>query len=288
MVRVGLLHPGEMGAAVGRVLLANGHTVSWAAEGRSAASRARADAAGLHAVATVATLLASVDIVISLCPPGAALELATDVAALGFAGTYVDANAVSPALAREIAGVIGAAGGSFLDGDVIGGPPVPGSGTRVYFSGQGADRLAQMLDPFGVDLGPDPTAASALKMCYAAWTKGTWALLAALRAVALELGVEDTLLAEWERSQPGLAERSERAATTNARKAWRFAPELAYIADTFESVGLPGGFARAASEVYRRLDGFKDVTDPPLADVLAALTRPAETAALPRPAEPAG
>ena len=274
MVQIAILHPGEMGAAVARVLVANGHRLHWAAEGRSAATRQRAEAAGLLASNVLVSLIDSVDMVISLCPPGAALQQATTVAGLGFRGTYVDANAVSPATARRIAAVIEAAGGSFLDGDVIGGPPTAGATTRVYVSGEGAGRLVEMLDPFGVDLGADPTAASALKMCYAAWTKGTWALLAAVRAAANELGVEESLLAEWQRSQPGLVERSAWAATANARKAWRFAPELAYIAATFESVGLPGGFADAASEVYRRLEGFKDVAEPSLAEVLACLPRP--------------
>jgi predicted dinucleotide-binding enzyme len=50
-VIVGVLHPGEMGAAIGDALHAGGHDVIWAFEGRSEATRARA--AGLRDVATL-------------------------------------------------------------------------------------------------------------------------------------------------------------------------------------------------------------------------------------------
>ncbi len=44
---IGLLHPGEMGAAVGGCLAGLGHTVRWASAGRGAATAARARHAGL-------------------------------------------------------------------------------------------------------------------------------------------------------------------------------------------------------------------------------------------------
>ena len=274
MTRIGLMHPGEMGASVGLVVVGNGHDVRWAGAGRSIATRTRAEAAGLADCGDVANLVRSVEVVVSLCPPAAALDVATEVAALGFNGIYVDANAVSPDTARQIADIVQHAGATFIDGDVIGGPPTQSATTRVYLSGIGAATIAELVAPYGVDLGPDPTAASALKMCYAAWTKGTWALLTAIRGAARKLDVEDALLAEWERSQPGLAERSTWAATANARKAWRFAPEMDHIAATFASVGLPAGFASAAASLYRQLDGFKDVKDPPLSEVLDAVLAP--------------
>jgi len=120
-----------------------------------------------------------------------------------------------------------------------------------------------------------PGAASALKMVYAAYTKGVSALLMGIRALAASEGVDDALLAEWHRSQPDLPKRSEAAARDNARKAWRFVGEMEEIAATFEGVGLPGGFHEAAGEIYRRLVAFKDVVDPPtMAELVGPLTRP--------------
>ena len=102
--------------------------------------------------------------------------------------------------------------------------------------------------------GHDATAASALKMAYAGWTKGSAALLLAVRAAARDLGVEDELLAEWARSQPGLDERWAAAARTAEAKGWRWTGEMEEIADTLGAAGQPEGFHRAAAEVYRRHD----------------------------------
>ena len=115
----------------------------------------------------------------------------------------------------------------------------------------------------------DGVEASALKMCYAAWTKGTAALLLEIRALARRAGVEATLLDEWSRSQPDLARRCD-AAVGVAGRGWRYAGEMEEIAATFASCGLPGGHALAAAEVYHRLAGFKGAR-PSVDTVLAAL-----------------
>jgi hypothetical protein len=160
-----------------------------------------------------------------------------------------------------------------VDGDLIGGPVRPGGGTRLYLSGVAAGEVAALFaatDLEAVNLGDDVTAASALKMCYGAWTKGTSALLLTIRAAAAAYGVEEALVTvtEWARTQPDLAARTQAAAGT-ARKAWRFAGEMDQVAVCFAEVGLPDGFARAAAELYRRLAPGKELPDdPPLYEVL--------------------
>ncbi len=272
---IGLLHPGEMGSMVGAAARANGLRVLWASEGRSAPTRERAAAAGLEDANSVDVLITASQVIVSVCPPHAAADLAREVAGRGFAGTYVDANAISPETAREIGGIIERGGATFLDGGIIGPPPrVPGS-TRLYLSGARAGVIASLfargpLEAIVIDGGPG--AASALKMAYAAYTKGTAALLMAIRALAAQAGVDDALLREWERSQPQLAAQAERAVRSNTPKAWRFVGEMEEMAATFERSGLPGGFAQAAAEIYRRLAPYKDSpVPPPLADVLKAL-----------------
>ena len=117
-----------------------------------------------------------------------------------------------------------------------------------------------------------PGAASALKMAYAAYTKGTAALLVSIRAMAIRAGVDQALLDEWARSQGDLGARSERAAGETARKAWRFTGEMAEIAATFDDAGLPDGFFRAAGEIYESLAGYKDAPGmPSVAEVAKAL-----------------
>jgi 3-hydroxyisobutyrate dehydrogenase-like beta-hydroxyacid dehydrogenase len=278
MTTIGLLHPGDMGAVVGGCARAAGQRVLWAAAGRSADTRARAAAAGLEDAGGVAKVLATSDVVLSICPPHAALDLAREVAAQRFTGLYVDGNAVAPATAREIGVIVERGGATFVDGGLIGPPPRAAGSTRFYLSGREAKRAVALFEGSALEaiaINDVPGAASALKMVYAAFTKGTSALLMGVRALAASEGVDDALLAEWHRSQPDLPRKSEAAARDNARKAWRFVGEMDEIAATFEAAGLPSGFHQACGEIYRRLAEFKDVTTPPaMADLVEPLTRP--------------
>src|SRR6266516_1481083 len=115
---IAVLHPGEMGAAVGRCLTGSGHQVLWASQGRGTATAARAEAAGLADARSIEEVAGRAEIIMSICPPHAALEVARAVA--GFQGMYVDANAISPATAREVAGIVEAGGASYVDGGIIG------------------------------------------------------------------------------------------------------------------------------------------------------------------------
>lgn len=271
---IGVLHPGEMGSAVAAAS-AGGASVLWASEGRSVRTRRGAEGAGLHDVGTLSALVSRSDVVLSICPPHAAVDVARAVAAHRFSGLYVDANAVSPGTARDIGAIVERAGAAFVDGGIVGPPPQRPGTTRLYVSGKEAVRVAA---PFAsgplevIVLDGPPGTASALKMAFAAWTKGSAALLMAIRALAAAEGVDDALVREWERSLPDLPGRSEAAVRGNARKGWRFVGEMDEIAATFAAAGLPDGFHRAAAEVYQRLARYKDASEPPpLAEVAGVL-----------------
>jgi 3-hydroxyisobutyrate dehydrogenase-like beta-hydroxyacid dehydrogenase len=272
---IGVLHPGEMGSEVGAAARANGLRVLWASEGRGAQTRERAAAAGLEDVTALAPLVAASQVILSICPPHAAMDLARTVAAQAFSGIYVDGNAVSPETAREIRRIVEQGGATFVDGGIVGPPPRSRGTTRLYLAGAQAEGIARLfeqgpLEAIALDGGPG--AASALKMAYAAYTKGSTALLVGIRALAIQAGVDQALLREWTRSQPELPARSERAARESARKAWRFTGEMAEIAATFDDAELPSGFFLAAGEIYERLATFKDAPDTPsLAEVLKAV-----------------
>jgi 3-hydroxyisobutyrate dehydrogenase-like beta-hydroxyacid dehydrogenase len=250
---VGLLHPGEMGAAVGRCLTGAGHRVLWASEGRGPDTAARARDAGLTDVRTARRLAAEAEIILSVCPPHAALDVAWAVH--GFTGLYVDANAIAPGTSREVAQLITESGGRYVDGGIIGSPPLTPGTTRLYLSGADAPQVQSLFE--GTPLEPriargSGTAASAVKMAYASWTKGSSALLLTARALARAEGVEDDLLAEWALSQPQLPDQVARAARAAVTKGWRWVGEMEEIAQTMASAGLPDGFHQAAAEVYRR------------------------------------
>ncbi len=276
MTTIGLLHPGEMGSSVGGAGRAGGARVLWTSDGRSASTRTRASADGLEDAGTLAALIAASDVILSVCPPDAATDVARAVSALNFRGIYVDANAVSPATAREVGTIVEKAGATYVDGGIIGPPARSRGTTRLYLSGQAAPGVARLfegspLEAIVVEGGAG--AASAVKMAYAAWTKGSAALLLAVRALATAEGAEAALLAEWKRSQPDLPGRSESAAKGNSPKAWRFAGEMDEIAATFAGAGLPDGFHRAAGEIYRRMEGYKDAPPPRIEELARALLK---------------
>jgi 3-hydroxyisobutyrate dehydrogenase-like beta-hydroxyacid dehydrogenase len=259
MAKIGLLHPGAMGAAVGAALAAPGHEVLWASAGRSDATAARAADAGLVDAGEVPALLERSEVVLSICPPHAAPDVAAQVA--GFGGLFVDCNAIAPFTASAVARTVEAGGAAYVDGGIVGPPPADGASTRLYLSGPRAAEVAALFAGTPVDardLGPEPAAASALKMAYAAWTKGAAALLLAALAAAERLGVEAALRAEWAHSLPDLPARAERARADATEKGWRWVGEMEEIARTFADAGLPAGFHQAAAEVFaagERADG---------------------------------
>ena len=272
---IGVLHPGEMGSAVGACLTRRGLTVLWASAGRSPATADRAAAAGLRDVGTASEMSSQADVILSVCPPHAALEVARSVA--GFRGIYVDANAVSPATTRKVAEIVTAGGASYVDGGIIGAPPRSPGDSRLYLSGLWAEEISHLFTGTPLDaqvIGDQIGRASAVKMAYAAWTKGTAALILAIRALARAEAVEQTLLAEWELSQPTLTARSHSAARSATEKGWRWVAEMEEIAATMAAAGLPPGFHQAAAAIYTRVPHATNsapTNEPPLTTVINAL-----------------
>ena len=223
----------------------------------------------------LAQLATECDVIISVCPPDGAQALAAKVAATNFAGTFVDANAISPALSANIGAGFGE---RYVDGGIIGPPARKAGSTRLYLSGARATQVADLFTDSvlaSVVLPEGGTAASALKMCYAAWTKGNGALLLSVRGLAQRYAVGAALETEWEISQPGVLSRAEALAGAVAPKAWRFAGEMREIADTYEKVAMPRGFHDSAAEFYSALSGFKNQQGVSLTDLLEHLEQTA-------------
>ncbi|MFK7963856.1 MAG: DUF1932 domain-containing protein [Burkholderiaceae bacterium] len=275
-----ILNPGAMGSAVGSRLVGKGHVVYCVRDGRGEKTIARAEAAGMQACESLSEGLSRTSIVLSVCPPHAALDVARQVAQHEFSGRYVDANAVSPETSAQVGSLVEAAGAQFTDGGIIGPPPVNGRRARLYLSGAGASELAELLDAeslSAVALQGSGTAASALKMCFAGWNKARTALLLNLRALSAHHGVDEALLREWGAMEPELLRLFEpgsgQSVMGNAAKAWRWSGEMTEIAKTFEQAGLPGGFHHGAADVFERLDRFKDVSEVPGLEELTSQLR---------------
>jgi len=225
--------------------------------------------------------LAQADLVISVCPPHGAVDLATEVCRYSFDGIYLDANAIAPQTSEQIATIVKQSGAHYLDGGIIGPPPRGQSKSRLYLSGPHAQDLAPVLDsgPLScIALPGDIGSASALKMCFSGWNKARAGLLMNLRTLAATHSVDDALLAELQTMDPDVMrffdeQKPGGTVMATARKAWRWAPEMLEIAATFEAANLPAGYHHGAAQVFERLSEFKDSTDVPAFEAIAQVLR---------------
>ena len=261
MRSVALISPGDMGQAVGALLVHGGVRVLTCVAGRSDRTRSLARDGGFTEIATLDGLVRESELLLSIVPPAQAVAVARDVAAaLGATGsrlTYVDCNAISPRTAREVAAVIAPTGSGFVDAGIVGGPPRDAPSPRFYASGPERAHFGALADA-GLDvrlLGDEVGEASAVKMCYAALTKGTTAIATELLVAARKLGVYDTLIAELRDSQAAQAKRMADAVPAMPGKAHRWIAEMEEIARTFEDVGLTPLIFQGAAEMYRLTAG---------------------------------
>ncbi len=275
MSKIGILHPGEMGISIAAAAINNGHQVYWMSGGRSDKTRARAEKYNLIEINSLVEFCQACEIIFSICPPHTAEDVAKSVIEAEFKGLYLDANAISPQRAIEIGQSMEANDIQFIDGGIIGGPAWTPKETWLYLSGQHAREITACFlnGPLETKIiGDEIGKASALKMCYAAYSKGTTALLAAILATAESLGVREELYQQWAMDEQGFSERVDRRVARVTAKAWRFEGEMIEIAETFQGVGLPAEFHKAAAEIYRRMSNFKGAAEIPSFDaVLRAL-----------------
>ncbi|MFH8800724.1 DUF1932 domain-containing protein [Streptomyces sp. NPDC017936] len=260
---VGILHPGAMGAAVAAQAVAAGARVWWLPEGRSAASRRRAAERGLRSAADLAELAARCDTVLSVCPPAAALDVAAQVAAAGFEGLYVDANAVSPRHMADLAPLFDGSGATVVDGGITGPPPRTAGTTRLYLSGdaRATARVAALFEGTAltaVALDGPVGRASALKLAFAAYNKISYALAAQACALAEGHGVLEDLFDLAAHALPGTPLAAAERLAGAGPKAWRWEPEMREIAQAWADAGLPAAFADAAARTFARWEHHKD------------------------------
>lgn len=275
---LGVLHPGSMGAAVAACARPNADRVLWCAAGRSEATATRAEKSGLEQVPTLADLLEQSDVLVSLCPPAAAEDLARQVAAIQFSGVYVEANAINPERVQRIAGMLAGSAQVVVDAAVIGSPPVGGKVTRLYLSG--AERAVGTIEELFAGspvsthvLGPDVGQASALKLAYSSYQKASRVLAAVAFGVARDHGVDEALL-DVAGKRPGsyLVETGYIAKT--AARAWRWGPEMEEAADMLSAAGLPDEMLRAAARTLARWEDSKDLAELTPGEALDRLARP--------------
>ncbi len=276
-INMGILHPGEMGISVATSAKNSGHSLFWVSHGRSKATRSRAERFDLLELQSLQELCETCSMIISVCPPKYAGELSQQVLEADFKGIFVDANAISPMRSQEIGSQMAFAGVEYVDGGIIGGPAWKENSTFLYLSGLQSERVARCFEQGPLVtriIGEEIGRASAIKMCYAAKTKGMTALLCSIVATANELGVWDELERHWSTEVSGTGKKALEEVQKVTTKAWRFSGEMEEIASTLEFTGLPSGFHKAAAATYQRMAHFKDYQKlPELEEVLRSLVR---------------
>lgn len=235
-LRIALISPGAMGSAIAACLSAAGHDVLTSLAGRSAASRARAEGAGMRDATD--EQLAQCDMILSVVPPAEAEGLAERFMPLLQARAakplFVDANALNPTSKKRLAARLAEAGIRMVDGAIIGPPPTGGNRvTTTFLSGGEAAAARAILDVPNCGatvLDGGVGAASALKMCYGGINKGVVGLATALLRAAHRHGAAEALRAEMQRSMPDLFLRYGRQIPDMVPKAYRWVAEMEEIA----------------------------------------------------------
>ena len=254
-ITVGIISPGDMGHVVSRVLIDHGlRVVSCLAE-RSQRTQRLAAKAGVTDLLSYAELVEQADLILSILVPAQAVKAAQRVAEATTQADvlYVDCNAVAPRTVKKIDRIIKNVGGNFLDASIIGPPPRSDESTRFYASGPNVEQLS-ILNRYGLEirpLGQEIGQASAIKMCYAALTKGLTALCAELLTAAETLGVSADLAEEFELSQTALYQRMQKGLPSLPSKSRRWIGEMEEIAVTFADVGLTPNILAGAADIFR-------------------------------------
>ncbi len=254
---VAILSPGDMGSAVGQRLRENDLDVITCLAGRSDRTRALAAKAGIRDIPTMEELVEQSDLIMSMTVSGAVSSLCRQVAgalrATGADTLFAECNAIAPQLARELEPVITDAGGRFVDVSIIGGPPRPGYSPHFYTSGEAASQFEHISD-FGLTvlkLDGEVGQASGIKMCYAAMTKGSWALYSELLMAAELMGLTEPLLAEFQSGQQAVLQRMERTLPTVPARSLRWVSEMEEIRNTFAHLGMTPHLFEGVAEMYR-------------------------------------
>lgn len=252
---VAIVAQGSMGAGLAARLHQHGVEVRTLLTGRSEASRARAEAAGMRPVD--AAELLDADILLSVLPPASALTFAEDLAprlrAAPRRPLYADCNAVSPETARAIAAVIEATGTPFVDVGIIGLPPRNGEpGPRLYASGTRARQLTRLCE-FGLQvrvIEGDVGAASALKMSFAGISKGLTAVATGMILAAARAGLAQSLAQELRESEPWLFQSLGRRLPDMLPRAYRWIDEMREIADFVQPDAATAAIFAGAADLY--------------------------------------
>ncbi|KYJ87630.1 NAD(P)-dependent oxidoreductase [Sulfurovum riftiae] len=275
--RVGFLYPGDMGVFLAHSVQNSGYETLWCSEQRSQSTCQRAEQQDMVEVSSLVELCEQSSIIISICPPHAASDVAYQVLQQHFTGIFVEANAISPELSKRLSAAFAKKGVSYVDAAVFGGTNLTSKNTQIFLSGSKGEQIASIFSSGPVIskvISDEIGKASATKMCHSMYSKGIWAMLHTAVSAAEHYGIRDQLESLWIKNNVNFTENTYKNMQRTSKKAWRFSAEMNEISSTFHAAGLPDGFSKASSEVYRRLVKFKEYDqEPDIEEIINTLLR---------------
>ncbi len=200
------------------------------------------------------------DAVLSINSGEAAASAAASVAAALAGGVlFADLNTAAPGVKREVAELVAAAGGSFVDVALMGPVPRRGLQTPALASGPGAARFAELLGDLGMPVtvvGAEPGEAAARKLARSVFAKGLAASVGEALAAAQRLGCEEWLYGEIERTLTEADEQLLRRLVDGSRRhAARRGEEMAAAVAMLDELQVPARIAAATEQWLRSLAG---------------------------------
>jgi 3-hydroxyisobutyrate dehydrogenase-like beta-hydroxyacid dehydrogenase len=260
---LGLLYPGELGAAVARRLVAAGWQVVSPLQGRSERSLRRAREARVEDCTSLEACLSRSDLLLSVVPQHAVVQTAEAVAAAATRvdrrPVYVEGDSVSPQTMRTVDAVLAAAGVECVDGAFVGSAAMLGDKTTLYLSGAAAQRVADSIGDALTTrvIDGEVGLASAFKLAFAAFNKGLVALTLQVVTAVDAIGQREELLRALRLFYPGTMNTIERLLPTYPSHAARRAEEmeelLAWLDEIGRSTTLPEG-VREVIDALARLE----------------------------------
>ena len=252
--KLGILHPGAMGSALAKLAIQNGYQTFWASTGRSKESQRRAAESGITDLEDLGILCSQCGILLAVCPPHGATELAQSVASQKFGGIYIEANAIAPQSAITIKEIISAAGGTCIDGSIIGPPPREGRLTYLMLSGENLADVARIFAHRQLviqNLGANIGLASAFKMCHTTLKKSSVLLSQLALAMAADFNIYEEFVTLWNTKEEDMELSTDTCRSKRrTEKAWRHSGEMIELGKCVKSIGLPDELCHAMATLY--------------------------------------
>jgi 3-hydroxyisobutyrate dehydrogenase len=241
---------GEAGATYAAALTAAGHKVT------GFDPVAPNTPAGVARAATAAEACEGADIVFVMTGAAAARSVAQEcLPVLPAGGCYADFTSSSPAVMRELGHLPSKA--DFADVAILGPVAALGEKTPLMVSGPGAQAVADLLRPLGVEVEiaeGEPGAAMAHKLLRSVLMKGLAAVVVEAVTAGQAAGLEDWIRGQIARQLAGDGQAViDRFLTGTAKHALRRSKEMQDTANYLTELGVPAEMTAASAAAHARL-----------------------------------